>query len=389
MSKISNILLIRNLFFYAFFLLLFVFPFASPHALIMSLLLSFFTKDLKIKIQPIDILLMLFFCSYLVSGFYSQNLVAWSASIELKASFLIFPFVFPAALRAKKVSIEKITLALTMGAIILFLICSVRALVLFNIDSSIKHFFSSAFTYYIHPTYLAVMLNLLLFMVVRYIENSKLKAISFGIFILFILLASSKIGLILLVINIVFLSYQFFLTRKKTLLFSLIILFIGCSSFLSYQFVPIINSKFNYAVEETFNKNYEDKSIKLSSTGQRIVAWKASKNIIKNNFWIGVGSGDIKDELNKEYNRMAYEHMKPNLDSHQQFLQTFASTGVFGFFILIMIFILLFIKSLKKKSFLLLVFSVNLLLFSLTESMLETQAGVFTFLVFLYVFDLK
>ena len=86
---------------------------------------------------------------------------------------------------------------------------------------------------------------------------------------------------------------------------------------------------------------------------------------------------------------MAYEHMKPNLDSHQQFLQTFASTGVFGFFILIMIFILLFIKSLKKKSFLLLVFSVNLLLFSLTESMLETQAGVFTFLVFLYVFDLK
>ena len=39
----------------------------------------------------------------------------------------------------------------------------------------------------------------------------------------------------------------------------------------------IIKITIEKAIEETFEKNYSDTSIKLSSTGQRIVSWKATK----------------------------------------------------------------------------------------------------------------
>ena len=75
-----------------------------------------------------------------------------------------------------------------------------------------------------------------------------------------------------------------------------------------------------------------------------------------------------------------------DLDSHQQFLQTFATLGLLGFLSLSLIFIVIIMTGWKQKNFLLLGIGLIYLLFGLTESMLETQAGVvfFTFFVFFF-----
>ena len=144
--------------------------------------------------------------------------------------------------------------------------------------------------------------------------------------------------------------------------------------------------KFEQAYIELTDPNLQPDA-NLKSTGARIWIWKATNEIIKENPIHGVGLGDTRDELSTKYKKMGIKSLEgSDLDSHQQFLQTFATLGLLGFLSLSLIFIVIIMTGWKQKNFLLLGIGLIYLLFGLTESMLETQAGVvfFTFFVFFF-----
>ncbi|HRD40798.1 MAG TPA: O-antigen ligase family protein, partial [Bacteroidia bacterium] len=62
----------------------------------------------------------------------------------------------------------------------------------------------------------------------------------------------------------------------------------------------------------------------VESTAVRMLIWGESMEIIKNNFWWGVGVGDANDVLQAAYKEHgltgALEH---NLNTHNQYFQTF------------------------------------------------------------------
>jgi O-antigen ligase len=125
-----------------------------------------------------------------------------------------------------------------------------------------------------------------------------------------------------------------------------------------------------------------------SSMMQRIEYWKAGWNIFKQNFFTGVGTGDVRMAFDKEYERTnsplaIYARHR----AHNQYL-TFALTfGVFGFlFFMFSLFYPMF-KLKKNKDFLYGAFFIIILVSMLTEDTLETQAGV-TFFVFFNSFFL-
>ncbi len=122
------------------------------------------------------------------------------------------------------------------------------------------------------------------------------------------------------------------------------------------------------------------------SLTQRFEYWKAAYHIIKNNYLIGVGTGDVEIELNKEYERMQSKLEKENrLHAHNQYISIALTFGIVGF---IWFMITLFYPILKLKQYnnmlYLAFFSVVLFSF-LNEDTLETQAGV-TFYAFLNSF---
>ncbi len=122
------------------------------------------------------------------------------------------------------------------------------------------------------------------------------------------------------------------------------------------------------------------------SVMQRIEYMKAACNIIKNNFFIGVGTGDLQQEFNTYY-----EHSNSQLDkewrlrAHNQYITMFVAFGIFGFLWFLFI---LFYPPLKMKLFndyYFFVFFIIIALSMMNEDTLETQAGV-TFFAFFYSF---
>ena len=110
---------------------------------------------------------------------------------------------------------------------------------------------------------------------------------------------------------------------------------------------------------------------------QRFEFWKASIGIIKNHFWLGVGTGDMDDAFQNQYKEMN-TNLNPEFwnRAHNQFFAIFIAFGIFGF--LWFIFTLVY-PSMKMKLFFdyrYFVFFVIIILSMLVEDTLETQMGV-------------
>ncbi len=119
---------------------------------------------------------------------------------------------------------------------------------------------------------------------------------------------------------------------------------------------------------------------------QRVVYWNVGVELVKKNYLLGTGTGDVKNDF-----IAMYDELDSNLDekyrlrAHNQFLTFFASFGIFGF----VFFIAMFLYAFKKRSMNYLATCFYLLAFlsCLTEDTLETQAGVTFFAFFFALFS--
>lgn len=113
---------------------------------------------------------------------------------------------------------------------------------------------------------------------------------------------------------------------------------------------------------------------------QRFEFWKASIGIIKNNFWFGVGTGDINKAFKVQYEKTnsilapEWRHR-----AHNQFLAIFITFGFLGFlwFLFTLIYPPLKLKMLFDYRYF--VFLITIILSMLVEDTLETQMGVTLF----------
>ena len=214
------------------------------------------------------------------------------------------------------------------------------------------------------------------------LKNYKLIFVSVKYYILIllffamILLLSSKAGiLITLLIFLLSLIYLFF--YKKYYLLSVI--FLLCISLMSFVFLkafPYSLKRVELLKSAILDKKYTDKE-NNEGNSSRILVWKTSLELIKENPVIGVGTGDAKDKLIEKYQENNISNaLNLKLNSHNQYLQTWIATGILGFLILILCFLLSLIKSFKEKNYLYLIFLIVIILNISVESMFERQAGV-------------
>lgn len=120
-----------------------------------------------------------------------------------------------------------------------------------------------------------------------------------------------------------------------------------------------------------------------SSVMQRIEYLKASFIIIKDNFWIGVGTGDLPMIFEQ-----TYEQMNTSLKaqwrwrSHNQYLSIMIGFGVFGLIWFLIALMLPFFSLKRSKNYLYTIFLVLIMMSMLTEDTIETQDGVTLFAFF-------
>jgi len=330
---------------------------------------------------------ILLYSIHIIGLLYSQNIKAGLFDIQVKLSILIFPLILSSKPFNQK-QISGIILALIFGLSCTSLYLLSRAVLLY-ITNGENAFFYQTFAVLLHPSYLSMYLNaaiafLLLSNVLNNIYFKKISTLTAILIITFfsfiIILLSSKSGIILLALIFIIFLFYLIIFKKKYFIGIIVTLGLAISVILIYKFAPKVVDRMNYLVTAL---NTENKTITNESTTIRILIWGAARQVISENFILGVGNGDAAAELKKEYKKrnitIAFEN---NLNAHNTFYQVFVSLGLVGFSILLINVGWPLVFAIQTNNYLYVSFLLIIMFNFCFESMLETQAGVMFYAFF-------
>ena len=351
-------------------------------------------------------LLIFFYLFHLLSLLYTENIRMGTFDIQVKLSFLLMP-LFLSGIPKDSIDLDKVLSSFIIGTLIAAILCFFIAIwnsldfdsgkIVFDVQPGENYwenfFLYNRFSVFHHPSYFAMFILFALAIGFYYL-NPNNKSFFGNRFILItmvflsvtLFLLSSRAGLLAWFILIIVFGLTFIQKRTRKS-YRLAIPFIILAGVFSLFLINI--SRYNTVKEEfKIYENYTQESIK-SSIGTRVVLWEEAVQIIKRNFFFGVGQGDIKMELHRKAKKQGYSQIvEKNLNIHNQFLETFVGLGIGGFILLVLMLfgpiLRLSGKFLELFIYFIIIVTVNLVF----ESMFNRLAGVFFFAFFYCLFIL-
>jgi O-antigen ligase len=330
--------------------------------------------------------------------FYTQDASHGLRDLETKFTLLLFPFIYSTSKNAYKIKAFNIFKYLAYGCTTAALIGLLKSSYYFFYELYARsnniilesypytnYFFAAYVSPFLHTGYFALYINVsiaflfyhLLFHLNELNHKSKKIFVSLIIFLsVYNVLLLSKIGLITMIAIYIFIFLKWAKERlnflKLTVITMLLILFASIIIFA----IPKVRLNFKIVVETLFTKNEKELDSEDGSAS-RLVAWKTAYDLVKKNFLIGVGTGDVKQTLAVEYQKRAYWNAyEIKLNSHNQFLQTTLAIGIAGLISLLLFVFINFRNAFKNQNVIHLIFISAVCLQFMVEASLETQAGV-------------
>jgi hypothetical protein len=251
------------------------------------------------------------------------------------------------------------------------------------------HFYYRNFSYFAHPAYFSLFLNVSLVFLIfdSGLTNTKRKVIliklALGLLhVVSIYFLSSRAGLITLFISLVFMALFLIKSinkkRYKILTFSLLLILIALSIF-NPRIHPKLQEVYRYFVKDTHTAYKEKETI----APDRIRIWKSAWMVAEKNLLTGAGIGSEKYLIGQNYK--PEKHLSVN--AHNQFLDYTVSAGIFAGFLLLLQMFLGLITALRKEQLAFILFIMYMGINLLFESMLYRLLGV-VFYSFFFTFFL-
>jgi O-antigen ligase len=362
-----------------FTLMYFALPW-SVHGILFFILFQialFFKYGIQLNIkQRWPLMLPIFFFFWVFIGyFYSQNKAEALFDLQVKLSFLILPLLF---LFMKKEQIPDLKTIAKSYAIISLLNSSI--LLILSLLHFINHGSLTTYTFFsvaMHPSYLALFLTLNLAFIWHLLQEKLhyrwVYLLSFALSLLAVFMSASKAGIITVFVWMLWVLATYLFPKYKLkawlaiagLLFAFILVLTQSSRFQIITKLPTL-------YRETFAHPEKVEE----STALRLLTWNAGWEVVKTHPIFGVGSGDMMLHQNQVYQEKNYRFpFEKQLNPHQQFIETWASQGIFALLSLISMIVLpWFLRNYRK--FLLLTLSLTLLINFALESILNHQSGV-------------
>jgi O-antigen ligase len=325
--------------------------------------------------------------------------MAWSTDIghglfdlEVKLIFVVLPFMVlwsPEAWERHRAMVLRVFVAAT--ALTLFFLM-VRSTVLFvhelqwratgNFPVGLPYtniFFSSYFSPWLHPSYLAMYGVFALHVsVLQGGGRGRLEQYVLPIvLVLGVLLCASKTGWLgLLLVLVLWSRWKEPRVRRMALLSAAVATLVLAVLVASFGTVRVKFTDTWHALTAT-NTTGED------SSSSRVLVWRSAMELIAAQPLAGTGTGDVKNELVRVYGQRGYLYpLERRLNAHSQFLQTAVALGVPAMLLLLASLLVPLVRALRRRHHLMTALLLLSLLNWSVESMLEVQAGVVFFAFF-------
>ena len=335
-------------------------------------------------------ILPLFYLFHVFALLWSQNLKYGGLDIQTKASFLLLP-LFIGTIVLNEKDIQKVMKSFIVACFLASILLLLNATVSFVELSDYKVFFYTDYSKaMMHPTYISMYFNLALlfsfhlFSLEKKSSHSKFFSVLQIFFFIQLILLSARTAQAVALLSFIVAAFYYYkgglLTTGKRAHVIVILMVSIASYFVLHSFYnryTQVESAITDAAVHATTQVYN------SSTG-RLEIWKEGLSVLSENWMMGTGTGDVKDELLKSYAKHNFTYgLDRKLNAHNQFLQTWIALGVLGFSLLCLSLYKAFSRPKDEFYTLFILFALVIVLNSMTESILEVQKGVL-FMAFMY-----
>lgn len=324
---------------------------------------------------------------YALSYFWSTDIPYWTERVQVKFPFILFPlaFCFLRPISNRQLQILSFGLmALAAGGCLYTL-----SFFFADPEKSISGYFYSqvlptpAYKDHIRFSIFIAWIVIWSCFAFRKMDNSRQKAITAAaiiFFVLFLHLLAVRSGLLVLYTFLLLYIVYLFL-RGKTHTASLILLSGIVSVSVAYSYIPSFRSKIQYAVYSLNEYKQGNHSADFSDIG-RLISYDLALRIIKEHPLLGVGAGDIREEMKQKYEIYSpATRPEQRIVPHNQLMEVTLAGGIvtLGAFLCWLLYPLRRLKK-NRNSFYILATWFALFVAMMVEPMLEVQFGVFVYL---------
>lgn len=330
-----------------------------------------------------------YFVVFLISLIYTENFTQGVMAILRKAVIVVFPiYIFSFLSRISRQWIDKALFGYVVSTIVVCLFSLIIVLAQlagssegFRIESISGEVIASAFVTY-HKLYFSLYILIAIYFL-NYnkslpfftTKHSVYKHMANGLFLVVLILLTSRSILFMAVVLLIIIPIINEFRRKNYKRIGVILLAITALVTVNIFFNPQLVEKFKEAVN--YNNEYHIKK-KWGGTSVRKLIWEYSYYVVRDNPIIGVGIGDMQQELDASYKNCTESSAlkQANYNAHNDILQILVGTGILGLLMIVLAYGNIFYHSLKTTNYfhcgLLLIF----LFAGLTESFLEREMGI-------------
>jgi O-antigen ligase len=341
---------------------------------------------------PFPVYFLLCFLSSVIGG------AGWPL-IEKRLIFLLLPLIGISLFGSDKFRHRTVFLvrAFVAGLLVITSVLILRALlvrlgvvekaeILVNtIESANTHFLTAELSFFQHPGYFSMELNLAVIMLLIFkkdvIFRPLLRFAVILFFLVFIFLLSSRAGLLATILSGVYLIFN---RMKEVRVRRFYYLLIPAIMAIAFVLILILNPRISGSLKELKSRINRSESLQLKDLEPRTRVWYSSCQLIGENPVFGVGVRELDNKLKDEYRRNNfYSEAFFTLNSHNQFLESQLTFGIAGSFLLIWMILAPFMRKGKYNGRTQgIAFLIIILVHFMFESMLVRQWGILFFVLF-------
>lgn len=375
---------------------------------------SLFFNKISINSKKVNYWPIAFFLLMVFSVFWSHDFNKSLSGIQKQLSMLFIPIAFFFIPKITKEASHRIIRIYSFGMVLFGLFFLIKGCLKYiEINNPNVFFHDELVPNDLGAVYTSVFASLAFFHFIQVQSKKNIDRACIFILALLIFLLSSKS--IITIDFIIVVCYYAFFAKIPSNTKTLTILSVSVFLFFSLYFVSEVRQRFlieyetafidntlnesltkekqsiyNVSINEAWNKEDFHQNNFFPGTALRIYQLRVFSEIVTENPMIifkGLGLEASQEYIIKKSIAHNLNPLYAEQNFHNQYVQTLAELGVFGFFILIMMLFINLKNAFKHKDFLHITFAITMIMLFLSESFFCRQRGIVFFIILYCLFN--